>query len=471
MRGLFTKIFLGFWIAQSLTFGITTMLILQHHWLRPNQMMEVLEAMLPSVGANAANTYETAGCSGLRSYGQSLRQIIYLADTPGHLVCQADGSSAGAVALAAANKHPGSFSTQAGESNVWSAAVLSASGGRYVFLLVKPLSEPRNWWHDLAHFAFPQLWVAIVVCGATTFILVLLLIRPIGRLRVAARKLANGELDTRVAKPDGEERLFGGDEIQGLVHDFNYMAERLESLVGAQKLLVRDVSHELRSPLARLSVALELAREEAPAPMLGHLKRIEQEAGRLNLLIGQLLRLSSMESADASTFSEVFNFNGLLDEMLPDAEFEAEQRSCKVRLQHDCECKVQGSPELIYRAIENIVRNAIRYTQEHSVVELTMRCEEHKDGQMAVLEISDRGPGIPENELSNIFRPFYRVDDARERDTGGFGVGLAIAERAVRLHHGEVRAENRPGGGLTVSLRLPCKAGAAVLVPAFNRST
>ena len=143
--------------------------------------------------------------------------------------------------------------------------------------------------------------MAIVVCGLTTFVLVLLLVRPIGKLRVAARDLANGELATRVAEPDGEERLFGGDEIQGLVHDFNYMAERLERLVGAQKILVRDVSHELRSPLARLSVALELAREEAPPSMMVHLQRIEREAGRLNLLIGQLLRLSSMESTNASS--------------------------------------------------------------------------------------------------------------------------------------------------------------------------
>jgi two-component system, OmpR family, sensor histidine kinase CpxA len=464
MRGLFTKIFLGFWIAQSLTFAITTMLIVQHHWLRPNEIMEVLEASLPSVGASAVKAYETAGCAGLEGYAQSLRQTIYLADTPSHLVCAAS-PPAMAAALAAGKKHPGTLSTLVGNNNVWSATVFTSQGKGYVFLLSQPRREQQRWLHDLLHFAYPQLWVAIVVCGATTFVLVLLLIRPIGRLRVAARKLANGELATRVAKPDGEERWFGGDEIQGLIHDFNYMAERLESLVGAQKILVRDVSHELRSPLARLSVALELAREEAPVAMMGHLKRIEQEAGRLNQLIGQLLRLSAMESADVSAFTEKFSLNTLLEEMLPDAEFEAEQRSCTVRLLQECDCRVQGSPELIYRAIENVVRNAIRYTREHSVVELKLTCEAQTT---AVLDISDRGPGIPEKELANIFRPFYRVDDARERDTGGFGVGLAIADRAVRLHHGEVRANNRRDGGLTVSLRLPCKVEAAVAVPTLT---
>ena len=186
--------------------------------------------------------------------------------------------------------------------------------------------------------------MAIVVFGVTTFVLVLLLVRPIGRLRVAARSLANGELATRVREPDREDRLFGGDEIQGLVHDFNHMAERLERLVGAQKILLRDVSHELRSPLARLSVGLELAREEAPPAMMLHLQRIEREAGRLNLLIGQLLRLSSMESTDASTHTQIFNLNAVLQDLLPDAEFEAQQRSCEIRVLNQCDCMVRGNP-------------------------------------------------------------------------------------------------------------------------------
>ena len=238
------------------------------------------------------------------------------------------------------------------------------TGRRYFFLLSRHHAANTYGLHELLFFAFPQLPVAIVVFGITTFVLVLLLVRPIGRLRIAARALANGELATRVAKPDGEERIFGGDEIQGLVHDFNYMAEQLERLVGAQKILVRDVSHELRSPLARLSVALELAREEAPASMQEHLQRIDREAGRLNLLIGQLLRLSSMESTNASSHLDRFTLHGLVEELLPDAEYEAQQRCCTIQLLEHSDCMVQGNQELIYRAIENIVRNAIRYTRQ-----------------------------------------------------------------------------------------------------------
>jgi two-component system sensor histidine kinase CpxA len=412
MRGLFTKIFLGFWIAQSLTFAISTMLILQHSFVRPNEIMDVLKTTLPSEGAAAVNAYESAGCPGLREYAASRHLTIYLADTPNRFVC--GSSPVVADALTAAEKQPGVLSTAAGNFYLWSTTVHSAAGRSYVFLLSRPRIGNKHWWRDLVHFAFPQLWVAIVVCGAVTFVLVLLLMRPIGKLRVAARSLANGELATRVPEPDGEERLFGGDEIQGLVRDFNYMAERLERLVGAQKLLLRDVSHELRSPLARLSVALELAREESPPTMTAHLNRIEREAGRLNLLIGQLLR--------------------------------------------HCDCVVRGSPELIYRAIENIVRNAVRYTREQTVVELKLSCEKQVGAAMVTLDVSDCGPGLPESELENIFRPFYRADNARQRDTGGFGVGLAIANRAIRLHHGEVWARNRPEGGLVVSLKLPCQA-------------
>jgi len=457
MRGLFAKIFLGFWIAQSLTFLISTVLILRRQFVRPNEIMGVLNTTLPSAATAAANAYEAGGCAGLQQFAISLRQTIYLADTPTHFLCEANVTSAAAGVLANVDKEPRVHSSLVGEQNLWSAAIQSAGGRHYFFLLSRHHTASTYGLRELLFFAFPQLPVAIVVFGITTFVLVLLLVRPIGRLRIAARALANGELSTRVAKPDGEERIFGGDEIQGLVHDFNYMAGQLERLVGAQKILVRDVSHELRSPLARLSVALELAREEAPASMQEHLQRIDREAGRLNLLIGQLLRLSSMESTNAFGHLDKFTLHGLVEQLLPDAEYEAQQRCCKIQVLEHSDCTVQGNQELIYRAIENIVRNAIRYTRQDTLVELKIRCEERAGVRMVTLDVADSGPGVPENELENIFRPFYRVDTARQQDTGGFGVGLAIADRAVRLHHGEVRARNRPEGGLTISLSLPCE--------------
>ena len=290
--------------------------------------------------------------------------------------------------------------------------------------------------------------------GLTTFALVLLFTRPVVPFRKAARELATGKLNARVDWPTSQSRLFAGDEIYALMHDFNHMAERLESLVDAQKLLLRDVSHELRSPLARLSVALELAREDSDAATAPHLERIERETVRLNQLIGQLLTLSSMEALEKVENLEPVSLNQLIERMLPDAEFEAEQRQCKVVFKADRACTIYGNQELLYRAIENVVRNAIRYTESGTEVEISLGAA--RDGNHgAEIDVSDRGPGIPENQLGAIFRPFYRVDYARSPKTGGFGVGLAIADRAVRLHHGDLCALNRDGGGATIRITLP----------------
>jgi two-component system sensor histidine kinase CpxA len=348
-----------------------------------------------------------------------------------------------------------------GQQYIWRIPVISVSGKQYVFLLSRP-HAPRNrsWYHDFQHFSFPQLPVAIVVGGLTTFALVLMFTRPVARLRKAARELATGKLNARVEWPKTHWRLFEGDEISALMHDFNHMAERLESLVGAQKLLLRDVSHELRSPLSRLSVALELAREDAGPAMTAHLERIERETERLNLLIGQLLSLSSMEALEKVEHFKPLSLNRLIARMIPDAEYEARQRQCSVAFHADQECTIEGNQELLYRAIENVVRNAIRYTASGTEVEVKLRATSEHGDRKAEIEVSDRGPGIPENQLKEIFRPFYRVDYARSPDTGGFGVGLAIAERAVKLHHGELCALNREGGGATMRMSFPLSKAA-----------
>jgi two-component system, OmpR family, sensor histidine kinase CpxA len=233
------------------------------------------------------------------------------------------------------------------------------------------------------------------------------------------------------------------------------MAERLESLVDAQKLLLRDVSHELRSPLARLSVALELAREDAGPEMTSNLDRIERETEKLNLLIGQLLTLSSMEALERQKHFKPVSLNQLIERLVPDAQFEAKQRHCSVVFHADVECTVSGNEELLYRAFENVVRNAIRYTESGTQVEISLSAANLTGGQNVMVSVSDRGPGIPPDQLKAVFHPFRRVDSARSPDTGGFGVGLAIADRAVRLHHGEVVASAREGGGAVIRMTLP----------------
>jgi len=304
--------------------------------------------------------------------------------------------------------------------------------------------------------------VAIVVGGLTTFVLVLFFSRPIARLRKAARELAQGDLKARVKEPVSRSRFSSEDEFQALLHDFNHMAERLESLVGAQQLLLRDVSHELRSPLARLSVALELAREDASPDMATQLNRMERESEKLNQLIGQLLTLSSMEAIESADRFAPVSLNQVVAQMIPDAQYEASQRQCSVVFRSENDCTVQGNRHLLYRAIENVLRNAIQYTNPGTEVEIRVAAGQDEAGHtVSVVEVSDRGPGISEAEIDAIFRPFYRVDRARSQETGGFGVGLAIAERAVKLHGGQVSGRNRSGGGAVIRMQFPSAKTAA----------
>lgn len=441
MRGLFLKIFAIFWVAQSLIFVITTALILEHRRLPPEAMLDVLQSPMHEESKVSVAAYESGGCAALESYAVAHEQRIVLEDQRGKNVCSAAAKLQGAGAS---------------QEFVASTPVESATGHHYLFL-IGPLHVPPPPGIDrgLLHFAFPQLLVAIAVGGVTTFVLVLLFTRPLVRLRKAAAELAQGNLGIRLrektpAAPPGHHR----DEFEALVHDFNVMAGRLESMVDAQRLLLRDVSHELRSPLARLTVALELARDDAETNMVPHLDRIERETERLNQLIGQLLTLSSMEGMEKGRAFELLSLNNLIEDMIPDAQYEAGQRNCTIALLAEGEFAIRGNRELLYRALENIVRNAIRYTAPGSEVEVRLASGVLDGSAAAAVEVRDRGPGIPQDEMKAIFHPFYRIDNARSSDTGGFGVGLAIAERAVRLHQGSIEAVNRTGGGSTIRILL-----------------
>jgi two-component system sensor histidine kinase CpxA len=344
---------------------------------------------------------------------------------------------------------------QVGGHYVWLVPVIAHDGQRYEYVWFQPpqvRQERRPGW---LHYAFPQLPVAIAVGGLTTFLMVLLFSRPLVRLRKAARALAQGDLSARVEESPKQLMRSHSDEFQGLIHDFNNMAGRLETLVGAQRLLLRDVSHELRSPLARLNVALELAREESGPALENHLSRIEREGVKLNELIRELLTLSSMEAVDAKSAFTPVSLNQLCEQLLPDAMYEAQRRPCTVVLEQDAECIVQGDWNLLYRALENVVRNAIRYTEPETQVTIRLRKAFVKAVDVAIIEVADCGPGIPEGEAEHIFRPFYRVDYARSATTGGVGVGLAITERAIQLHGGTARALNQDGAGTCIEITLP----------------
>ena len=298
----------------------------------------------------------------------------------------------------------------------------------------------------------PGLIIAVLSSGIVCYFLAWYMTKPVTRLRAATQQLAAGDLTARAGDPNKR----GRDEIAGLVRDFDTMAGRLETLVKAQSRLLNDISHELRSPLARLNVALGLARQRSGPESATMLERIELEAGRLNELIGRLLTLARMEDGEQRLSSTPVLLDEVALSVAEDAEFEAQARGCHVKSGiPPGSWAVRGDASLLHSAIENVVRNAIRYTREGTTVELHLEKRQSAGHEEAIVRVTDCGDGVPPDALEKLFQPFYRLDDARGRQTGGVGLGLAITERAVRFHGGHVSATNRAEGGLMVEIHLP----------------
>ena len=293
--------------------------------------------------------------------------------------------------------------------------------------------------------------VALLAAGLTWYAFFRYITVPLRRLRKVTQQLACGNLSSRV----GEGLVSRTDEVADLGRDVDRMAERIEKLVGAHQRLIRDVSHELRSPLARLNVALELARQSTGPTHSAPFDRIERESDRLNELIGQLLMLTQLESESGSFQREIFDITAVITDIAQDADFEAKNNGRRVVVTTSEPLLLSGNKELLRQAVENLVRNAVRYTAPETSVEISLGKKESCGHSWAHIEVKDHGPGVPESELNDIFRPFYRVNVARERQSGGTGVGLAISDRAVRLHGGSIRAFNASGSGLTMELELP----------------
>ena len=274
------------------------------------------------------------------------------------------------------------------------------------------------------------------------------LARPLQLVRNASYRLAAGDLQARAGPAVGQRR----DEIGDLVRDFDAMASRIEALVHAQNQLLSDISHELRSPLARLNVALELARRKAGLDVAEDLGRIEIEAERMNELIGRVLGLARAENDPQTTMGAV-NLSYVVGQVTADARYEAQRQEKSVELYASTSPVIQGYAPLIASAVDNVVRNGLRYTPANTTVIVTLDSSDRE----AVISVRDHGPGVPASELERIFSPFHRVESGRNRETGGVGLGLAIARRAVAVHSGTISAENDRDGGLRVTIRLPLR--------------
>ena len=473
---LFLKIFFWFWGAMGilalslLAVQVTT----RDDLVIPSRQGFMLDA-LALYSHEAVRTYETEGSDELDRYLRSIERKknvqVYLFAPDGEQLGNADSRRAPSDVRDFAAKI--SLSPipdfQLSTFRAMGAYPYFGARGTYIFcgaVSRQQISATRT---DFSTRILQLLAISLVT-GLFCYGLARFLAAPVGKIRVAAQRLAQGDLSARV-EPNRFPR--GQDELTKLARDFDKMAGRLEGLVTAQNRLLGDVSHELRSPLARLNLALELARRGDEAKREAAFKRIEREADRLDELIGELLTLSRLENGlPTQNLQTPLDLAELAREVAADADFEARNAGRGVRVEYQGapqNVMTRGDAELLRRAVENLTRNALRHTSADSQVDIELRA---RNGDL-ILEVKDRGPGVPASELEAIFRPFYRVEGARERSETdrGTGLGLAIAERAARAHGGQITARNREGGGLCVSIELPMmkeKESSKMLVNSTN---
>ena len=320
-----------------------------------------------------------------------------------------------------------------------------------LFILNGRKMHPMMGFRDLPWWL--RLSIPLVISAILSFLVARSLVTPIKNLCSAHRNLAQGNLDTR-----SNGVALRKDELGQLGQDFDNMAEKISKLLAAQKRLLGDVSHELRSPLARLQIALGLASSPQihasdNKDLVRHLERIELEAHRLDDMIGDVLRLSRLETQLQNIEHFSLSLKSLLEFLVKDANFEAQSENKQVSLTLDQDAQILGDQSLLASAFENVIRNALKYTKQDSNVEISMVIKEH----LAVTKIVDHGPGVPTSALSQLFEPFYRVSDSRQRSSGGTGLGLAIAEKSISAHGGTISAHNHPEFGLEVVISLPIK--------------
>lgn len=294
-----------------------------------------------------------------------------------------------------------------------------------------------------------RILIPLIVSFTFCWLLARSLTRPLVSIQKAAAQLGEGKLDTRV--PIAKRR---NDELSSLAKSFNTMAEKLEINHSAHKRLLADVSHELRSPMTRLQMAIGLAQKAAnnPQDLTKHLLRCEKEVMTLDTMIADVLSLSRFENTLTSLITEHVDLKEILTLLIQDAQFVANEKSIRIKTQDMLSVELQADSQLLTSAFNNVLTNAVKYSERNS--EIIVEVELHRSS--VSVKVIDSGPGVPENSLENLFKPFYRVNDARDRYTGGTGLGLAIAKQAIEAHHGFISANNNKGcAGLTITVKLP----------------
>lgn len=449
MRSLYWKIFLSFWLA-------TILIILTTAWVtseiaKTSSIPERERLFMDSYANAAVTTLESSNPEALNQWlektGKDKQMSLYLLTSKGRIFGEGDPPELVKQVGAHLVQNQLDEGLLKSGNIIVSHEILSTSGTAYRLAAVseKPLSHfVRIPWAGLTL----RLIIAILISGLICYLLSIYLTKPLRSLRQTAKSLAKGQLHARVGPLAGHQK----DEIAELSEEFDQMAEKLQSLLQSKDRLLQDISHELRSPLARLQVAMELARQKTDQKAKPEFNRMEIEAARLNKLIGEILEYSRLEHGEKLSKSKV-NLASLLEQITHDANFEFSHRTPRVKMEVLQPCHTNVDERLVHRAVENVLRNALRYSPEDQPVFVTLQV--HSDANEAHIEIKDQGPGIPADEVKHIFSPFYRLDAAREERTGGFGLGLAIAQQAILLHGGRIQVKNRQNGGLKVDIILP----------------
>jgi len=447
MKSLFLRIFLSYWLAQALFMVLAIMIVTA---LRPSGEIANLQSREATFLSESVQAYRTGGDDAawkyLRGVHETYHVRLFIADEQGRDLVGRKPPEWVRRAQLGEMRTAASFWGRLKPPEFLRSSMTTPDGHHYTLVIELPPAPSGIF----GPFGLP-IFVGILSSGLVCYLLARYLTSPIVRLRAATQKLAEGDLAARAGVP----RSHRHDEMAELMRDFDRMAERLEKLVNAQKRLLTDISHELRSPLARLNVALELARRRSGSDAGSALDRIDRETSRLNQLIQKLLTIARLDGGDEFISKSPLRLEHLISEIAKDAAFEAQDRRCEVEVDVVDDCVVTGNARLLQSAIENVVRNAVRYTEPGTNVQVRLEQGLGAKGPEAVVRVTDSGPGVPEEAIDKLFRPFYRIDDARGRQTGGVGLGLAITERAVALHGGVIRAVNRPQGGLMVEIRLP----------------
>jgi signal transduction histidine kinase len=381
---------------------------------------------------SAISAYEKGGQGPLREYLSSLDSAFrgrhYLLDATGvDLVSGEDRS---------ALLPPGSESK-------------SRVRGHGHWILTHRSRDAKYWFAAQGQTGRPQIWVFLpyyfLLLGATGILGWLAwvgIVSPIRRIASTIAVFGQGNLSVRV-------QTRRKDEIGQLGRSFNQTAERLERLIRSERRLLADISHELRSPLARLKFAVKLARTSEDTN--GAMDRIERDINRITSLVSDILEMTSLEDDPAVQETGPVLLREVVDEVVRDCQMEAEFRGCRIAVDGSQTRPVTGNRELLRRAIENVLRNGIRYSPRDSTIRLTLG----EDDEKALVEVRDQGPGVPSEYLGRLFDPFFRVEEARVANGGGSGLGLSIAKRAVQLHHGTIEAENALPG-LRIRISIPC---------------